>query len=799
MKRLILIGIIAVSTIGACWGVPAKRGWFDVKKADGSMVEVEMVGDEYWHGVVSREGMLMREVEAGVYETTQENIADINIAMMREQSPLRQRKAEFMRAHAGEKWNNMKPMGLGDRKFPGKVLVILVGFTDKAFSKTDSAFYKMLNSETGASNNKNGSVKQYFQTSSYGQYNPTFDVYGPYTLDNKCSYYGGNYGGSGTDRNAAQMIADAAAKLAADKGNTVFKQYDCDNDGYVDNVFVYYAGYGENAGGGSDCIWPHQSYVYSSWVEGPTTYAGVTLANYACSCELYGNSGSTMCGIGPFCHEFSHVIGLPDLYDTGYSGHRTCSLWDVMDAGNYLNGEHTPPSYSSYERFYLGWLTPTLLNEAGAYSLDDVNSGTGKAYLISSTEQHNLNGANPNPAEFFLLENRQLKGWDSYLPGAGMLITKVRYDENKWNNNTVNNYSSNMGVDIIEADGVQGDYAQASDVFPGTSNITSYTPYTNQPITEIDNFFGTINFTFKGGRLYYKVAFDAMERADCSTQELTEDSIGAGIMLPVVTNVMSGYQFEGWSESASAAEVSAGLPGEMYYPIGDIKLFAVYSQGGVIIPTETGCATETFDGLTKSKTRDISDKLDNYADWTGWNGISVYCDNGAAKCGDNDTYGKLVSPNLHLSGDMIITVRAKSQIASNLIIRSGFSSDTIQIGKTYNDYVFHLYNVQMDTRFIIESDFRTFYIDNIEFCGAKKSPVEEVKEAEKEEIIVVRNGESRIVYGLEEGDILRVMDMTGRVIVSEEIADDSFVFNGGSGIFVFEVRRKGSIFAVTLN
>lgn len=795
MKKFLLIEILTLCTICTCWGVPAKRGWIDVRKTDGTTVQAELVGDEFWHGLVTRDGNLLREVKTGLFEVTEQNIADVDMVTAKAQSRLKQVETAYKKMTAGRAGDNMKPMGIGDRNFPGKVLVILVSFSDKAFIKTNAAFNKMLNEETGICNNKSGSVKQYFQNSSYGRYNPTFDVYGPYTLNNTCSYYGGNSGGS--DRNAMQMIADAASMLAADQGNDVFRQYDCNNDGYVDNIFVFYAGYGENAGGGSNCIWPHQSYVYPDWVSGTTTYSGVTLANYACTCELSGNSGTTMSGIGSFCHEFSHVIGLPDMYDTEYSGHRTCSLWDVMDAGNYLNNEHTPPAYSAYERFYLGWLQPTVLSEPGTLTLFDINDGQGQAYLISATERHNLDGAYPNPEEFFLLENRQQKGWDTYLPGKGMLITKVRYDEYKWASNTVNNSKNDMGVDIIEADGVKGYYAQASDAFPGTANVTSYYPYSNQPLTEIENDFGSIKFKYKGGRLYFKVGFDAMGRSKCNTQELTESSIGAGITLPNVENVAKGYVFEGWSESSSAAEVSAGLPGEMYYPSEDIKLFAVYSKGGVIIPTETGCSTETFNGLTKSKTKEISDQLDKYADWTGWDGEKVFSDNGAAKCGNNDVCGKLVTPRMKLSGDMTITVKAKALIATNMIISAGMSADTALIGKSYEDYVFHLDNVQLDSRITIRCEANIFYVDSIEFCGAQKSPAEEIERSE--DIVIVRNGEERIVYGLESDDIIRVMDMTGRVVIEEQIKDDSYHFNAGLEIFIIEIRRKGSIFAVELN
>lgn len=797
MKKLLLMPILAMC-INACWGVPAKKGWFEVKKTDGTIIEAEMVGDEYWHGIVTREGFLLREVQQDTYEITNENIADVDITAMREQSPLKQREKEYKRMRQQTVGNNMKPMSAGNRMFPDKVLVILVSFSDKAFTKTNADFYNRLNDETGAYNNKSGSVKQYFQTNSYGKYNPTFDVYGPYTLDRPCAYYGKNYGGQqGMDINAPQMVVDAVTKMSAEQGNSVFRQYDSNNDGYIDNVFIYYAGYGENAGGGADCIWPHQSYVYPGMVAGTITFGGVTLGDYDCACELSGYKGSKMSGIGPFCHEFSHALGLPDMYDTEYSGHRTCSYWDVMDAGNYLNSENTPPSYSAYERFYLGWLTPTLLAGPDEVTLYDLNSGQGQAYLISSTEQHNLDGANPNPSEFFLLENRQLKGWDTYLPGPGMLISKIKYNYSNWVNNIVNNNANNMGVDIIEADGVKGDVAQASDVFPGSANITSYTPYDGQPLTDITDEYGDIRFKYKGGRLYYKVAFDDMGRSKCSTTELMESGIGAGIVLPNVNNVSAGYHFEGWSESSSAAEVSAGMAGETYYPQGDVKLFAVYSQGGNIVPTETGCATETFNGLTASRTKDITDDIDKYADWLGWNGEKVYCENGAAKCGDNDNAGKLVTPRMRISGDMTISVRAKARTNTNMIISAGLSTDTLLIDKNYKTHVFHLRNVQLDSRITIKCEANIFFVDSIEFCGANKSPVEEI--ASDEKIVVVRDGENRIVNGLENGDMVRVMDMTGKIIIDKQVSDSSFTFYGGSAMYVIEVRRKGATFAVILN
>ena len=177
---------------------------------------------------------------------------------------------------------------------------------------------------------------------------------------------------------------------------------------------------------------------------------------------------------------------------------KTLGSFDIMDAGGYNNSGNTPPTYSAYERFYTGWLTPTILNSADAYKLRELQS-TNKAYIITSTGRHNMNGQNPNPSTFYLLENRQQTGWDTYLEAHGMMITKVTYDSYTWYANTVNNSSYSMGVDIIEAGGDRG-YETSSDLFPGTSRVTDYSPYNNYPITNIEEKSSVISFDFMGGK-----------------------------------------------------------------------------------------------------------------------------------------------------------------------------------------------------------------------------------------------------------------------------------------------------------
>ena len=209
-----------------------------------------------------------------------------------------------------------------------------------------------------------------------------------------------------------------------------------------------------------------------------------------------------MAGIGTFTHEFGHVIGLADMYATNGASHRTLSDWNIMDGGAYLNNGRTPPAYNSFERFKLGYLTPSLLNRPRNAILRPLTSDN-EAYLVSQTNNHNLLGDNPNPKEFFLFENRQKTGWDKYLPGHGMLIYRINYNQNDWDYNQPNNDPDKMAVDLMEADKIANDNTLAGDPLPGTSQISEYNLETldgtilETPLTDIaENFDGIISFYY---------------------------------------------------------------------------------------------------------------------------------------------------------------------------------------------------------------------------------------------------------------------------------------------------------------
>lgn len=367
-------------------------------------------------------------------------------------------------------------------------LVILVSYSDVPFTvqNAQQEFTQLLNEEGYSKNGGTGSAKDYFRDNSMGAFVPNFVVVGPYTLPQTLAYYGEN-DANGRDKNPTQLVVDAC-KAAHDDG-VDFSVYDTDNDGFIDNVFVYYAGYNEAEHGRSETIWPHRWVVSTDFnyegTDESITFNGKKLYDYACTSELKSNAGGNMCGIGTFTHEFGHVLGLADMYSTNSSRHHTLSLWDIMDAGPYLNAGRTPPAYNAFQRMKLGFMTPTLLTQDTDITLRPINTHN-EAYLATETNTHNMDGQNPSPTEYFLFENRQKTGWDTYLPGHGMLAYRINYDPNTWRRNEVNNNPAAMGVDILEADGKADRASLSGDTYPGTSNVTS------------------VNLTLRSGKRLYK-------------------------------------------------------------------------------------------------------------------------------------------------------------------------------------------------------------------------------------------------------------------------------------------------------
>lgn len=371
-----------------------------------------------------------------------------------------------------------------------KMLVILMSYSDLAFTMTREDVDALFNQVGYSANGHQGSVKDFFKASSFGKLNVEATVVGPYTASHEMAYYGENYPGTNTDMRARDLVIEA---IEFANPEVDFSQFTNGEGEYVSCVYVLYAGYSAASGGAENTIWPHRSRLYT-----PYSIDGVYVSDYGVSSEMEGSSYySRPMTIGTICHEFSHVLGQADYYDTDYETQGSFAdhgPWDLMSSGNYNNGGLCPPLWSAHEREVRGYTEIIELSDSGNVTLPPLHSGN-IAYKMSF-----------NQNEYFILENRQQVGWDYYLPGHGMLIYHVNKNVAGWNSNCANCDPNNPGLDLEEANSNTNN--RAGNPFPGTSNKTSFTDETtpdsksrsgmrlNRPISNISENTSTGNITF---------------------------------------------------------------------------------------------------------------------------------------------------------------------------------------------------------------------------------------------------------------------------------------------------------------
>lgn len=457
MKKVLLVCFLSLLSIGLS-ASPAMPGKIRVKQPDGTYIEVYLRGDEFfsWYESVA-DGSVMRRGDDGFIK----KVADRDAFF----SSVRKVRAE--RKLQAKGLSRVAP-GEIDPVFPttGEVrgLFLLVEYPDVKFSEAAKreVYDELLNSESYSGELSTGSVRSYFKDQSGGKFTPVFDVAGPFCMSQPRKHYGSSSSGP---EPVWEMFEEACNQAHAQ--GLDFTRYDSNGDGVVDFVFVLYAGYGEAQGGPTESVWPQQVELdYKVW----TTYDGLYLGKGACSCELHGNTGQQLDGIGTVCHEFSHVLGLPDLYDVYYTGHYGLGNWDVMDVGSYNNDSRTPAGYSAMEKYTVGWLTPTVLTAS-----DDVMrlrpfNESDDAYFIVSDKDAN---------EYYTLENRQQTKWDAALSGHGMLVTHIKYDKTAWMSNILNTDKNPYDhVELIAADNKLTTDSEDGDTYPGAKGVTEFSPQT---------------------------------------------------------------------------------------------------------------------------------------------------------------------------------------------------------------------------------------------------------------------------------------------------------------------------------
>lgn len=570
--RYLLLSLFIASSLTSL-AVKRHQGVTIVRQSDGTTLSVKGFGNHDFNYFTTTDGVLLcqdgldffiaeidpdgilRPTNVLAHESDRRSETEMRLIKAQDKALFNER----MSANTTKSRMRREPLTDNNTLLPHtgspRVPVILVEFSDCPFTVSDpkAVFNKYLNAtelfdrtidkDMGMNY---GSVKRYFTDMSFGKFTPVFDVYGPVELPNPLKYYGG---GASSSEKMNDLFNDACTAIDSDVD---FAQYDSNGDGNIDLVYIIYAGYSESfTGNSTDCIYPKSGTLTTG-----TLFDGKRLCRYGVNNELNGTPadqetyGLLINGIGLFCHEFSHCMGLPDMYPSPGSVAERCAnqnldYWDLMDAGEYTYNGYRPTEYTSWERERFGWMTIDTLYVPCDVTLKPLSDG-GKAYRI-------LNDKDDTGNEYYIVENVQKTGWNRSVLGHGMLVYHVDYDDYAFSVGgcRVNNTAGHPRMTIIAADSifmpeyfknetiVEGttteekeanailvekyggtmitsdiyNTEQAGDPYPGTSNVVSLTDDTTpsarvyngglmgKPITDIteDTAAGTVSFKFMGG------------------------------------------------------------------------------------------------------------------------------------------------------------------------------------------------------------------------------------------------------------------------------------------------------------
>lgn len=414
--------------------VPAYNRRVKVCVVDG-YVYITLHGDENCKYGIAANGYTVLQNGDAWYYACIDSVGNVGCSkfMLRQESDsltneFLQKTSKGLKPHlVGESFSNNRVIshrnvGYDPIKGERKVLVILMQFPDLKFHYGAADFENLFNHPNYTFDGAAGSVYDYYKEVSYGQLELRSDILGPYTTVGNVASYGSNAGVGGNDRNPMGLFREALeyARMEVDLAD-----YDCDADGYVDNIHIIFAGYGEEAGAKSSAIWSHEMTF------APIDVQGVFIDRYSCSPELRGNSGTGISRIGVACHEIGHALGAMDYYDTNYQvGGQFYGTgeWDVMAEGSWNNTGISPADFNPYVKAYnFGWVNVKELPEG--------ESTIGPSYIKDEIYRIDT----PVSNEFFLLENRRKTDFNSHIPGEGLIIYHINSDiEAKARNNTIN-------------------------------------------------------------------------------------------------------------------------------------------------------------------------------------------------------------------------------------------------------------------------------------------------------------------------------------------------------------------------
>ncbi len=525
---LVLLTLLVVS-VETTFAIPAYPFPVEYKQPDGTVVTVQLRGDEFIRNAYSVDGYTLMLNSEGGYEyailDAQQNLTPSGVLAqdMAERSFQAQQflgRVQKGLSYSAEQMSMLKQIEAMKKKeaaakkaFPTsgsrKLVCVLIGFQDLKFTKTKKDFDNLFNQVNYSTGGASGSVKDYYAENSHGKLDLSVTVAGPYVAANKMSYYGGN-NVNNNDANP-RALASEAVKLA--DADVDYADFDNDGDGSVDGIYVIYAGYGEEAGASSDAIWAH------AWSFPTVILDGKRLNRYSCSAELRGNRGSGISRIGVICHEFGHVLGAPDYYDTNYgTGGRFSGTgsWDIMAGGSWNNGGATPAHHNVYTKVKIyNWATAKVLSSKQKVTLKNVVDNNTGFYQINTKTK----------GEYFIIENRQQKGFDLKIPGHGMMIYHVHSGVGAVGNSINATYPQRMypvcasaSEDPNSSPSSYGSINSGGCPFPGTSKGGSFTDTstpsskswakenTEKPITNIKESNGVVTFDFMGNSTVTPVA-----------------------------------------------------------------------------------------------------------------------------------------------------------------------------------------------------------------------------------------------------------------------------------------------------
>lgn len=490
MKKIkFLFFAVAFAVAQLCCAVIAYPGWIDFKQPDGTIVKIRLHGSEFVKWAESEDGYTLLYDSHGnlVFADIDSNgdlkptdMLAVNVDERTVNVRMRLQTIDKKLAFSSRQVNMLNQAvearrrtiaSLSDSKKPvvgtRKMLLILVDFQDYKFQKTKQDFEMLMNQLDYTSGGRYGSVRDFYRENSFGKLDLTTDVAGVYHLANVRAYYGGN-NGLGQDLRPHEMALEAVTMADADVN---YADYDNDGDGTVDGVHIIYAGPGEEAGGGSDCIWAH-SWSISARLDGKM------INKYSCSPEIRGSRGSNITHIGVICHELGHVLGCMDFYDTNYKTggqYEGTGNWDLMASGNWNGDGACPAHFNPYVKIYdFGWAEPKMFNEATYVTLYP-KSEEGFVRINTQTED-----------EYFLVEYRSKNGFDSCIPGNGLMIYRASEGLSRYYSNSINakhrqqfyplcaNSEFSIPNEIPES---YGNVNSPSTPFPGTLNVKELTDY----------------------------------------------------------------------------------------------------------------------------------------------------------------------------------------------------------------------------------------------------------------------------------------------------------------------------------